>query len=472
MQETAERQMLGTAQKRFMLAFLCLLNPHIGGFDLLPDAIGAFFLWRSVRPLRYVAHYFDRARHYFLLYFFVSCARVPASALILFLAVRYPAQTTLYPLFSLSYGIIDMLCLLPALLHYVRGYTFLAERRGPFAYVSKLPSLARLMTVFFLLRTLLGFLPDLVFLTDDAAGTSYTGFYPLLVLLSFLPCLVCAYMLYMRMKETVFLLCTEEVASAAFAEREPHEARARREKKIFFLSFAWLSLALSALFCIDFHSFGIDLLPDMLTPAFLLLTLFLFGKFRALQYGDTVLFPKKSALLCLASLLVSLAAFISHALFFGTYDLRDVYYDPTAETLCICVTAIILIKVILDVLSLLSLRPMLLHMARSEAGAYVEESVIHRVRDQSKRELSRIVTVLTVSFVAVAALEALTSLCNLFPIRYDASDKYVAGGETVLPALDFLRVVFFLLALLRFAYALWGWGRLSDEVKHKYDTEA
>ena len=45
------------------------------------------------------------------------------------------------------------------------------------------------------------------------------------------------------------------------------------------------------------------------------------------------------------------------------------------------------------------------------------------------------------------------------------------GGETVLPALDFLRLVFFVVALLRFCYMLWGWGRLSDEVKHKYDTD-
>ncbi len=471
MQSRIDLHMLGTTQKRFMLSFLFLLNPHIGGFDILPDFIGAFFLWRSVRPLRYVAHYFDRARHYFLLYFFVSLARVPVSALILFLTARYPAQTTLYPLFSLSYGIIDMLCLLPALLHYVRGYTFFAERRGPFAYAVKLPSLSKLFTVFFLMRTALGFLPDLVFLTDDAAGTSYTGLYALLVFLSLLPCLVCAYMLYMSMKETIGLLCTEKAEAAAFAEREPHEARALRERKIFFLSFAWLTLALSALFCIDFHSFGIDLLPDTLMPVCLFLSLYLFGKFRALQYGSTELVARKSALLCLASLALSLVSGIAYGLFFGTYDLRDVYYDQTAETLCICVVALITVKAVLDALALWSLRPMLMDMASNEAGAYIEESAVHRQRDKNKKELSRIVSLFTWSGVAVSALEAITAVCNLFPVRYDASDKYVAGGETVLPALDFLRVIFFLIALLRFAYMLWGWGRLSDEVKHKYDIE-
>lgn len=472
MQNRIDRQLLGTTQKRFMLAFLLLLNPHIGGFDILPDFIGAFFLWRSVRPLRYVAHYFDRARHYFLLYFFVSCARVPASALILFLTARYPAQTTLYPLFSLSFGIIDMLCLLPAILNYVRAYTFFAERRGPFAYAEKLPSLTKLMTVFFLLRTLLGFLPDLVFLSDDAAGTSYTGFYPLLVLLSFLPCLISAYMLYMRMKETVTLLSCEEVARAAFAEREPHEARALRERKIFLLSFAWLSLALSALFYIDFHSHGMDLLSDILTPVCLLVSLYLFGKFLTLRDGDRrTLIGKKPMMLCLASLVLSLAADLAYGLFFGTYDLRDVYYDQTAEALCAVVVSVVAVKAILDVLTLLSIRPLLRSMALEEAGAYVEESAIHRVRDKNKRELSRIVTVFTFSGIALAVTETLTVLCNLFPIRYDASDKYVAGGETVLPALDFLRLVFFVVALLRFCYMLWGWGRLSDEVKHKYDTD-
>lgn len=451
------------------LATIFFANPHISAIDLLPDFVGVLLLIYIFSPLAHSSPSMQDALKRFRAALFYTLLRIPATAMLLFLFIKYPSQTTLFPLFSLSYLILDCIFVIPPFLHLCRAFTNYDEEYGFFnkGFSTALASFSRQMPFIFVLRGFLPLLPDLLLLTDDGAGTSLVGFYPIAAIFAFLPSLILTYLFYTSFRG----MTNPYLFDAADSLDElvlPHRSLILRERKVATIRFGWIAILLFAFCAADLHFGGIDFAPDALAPFFALLALFFFERSGALSREKL----KKPYLYALIALIPSLASDIAHALFFRTYDWRDIYHSAKVERLYIIVLAIFTVKIVIDLLLLFSLYRPLTHMATEETGNYIENSPIRRQQEKNRRSLARIVLIFCVTGAVGAFLEFVNMLCSLFPVSYTADRTHVAGGEIVLPALDFLSVLLAALMLLRFAYMIFGYSRIIEETCAKYKVDS
>ena len=451
----------------FPLAALFLANPHVSAFDILPDIVGILALMYIFAPLTHISLYMQEVQKGLARASLYTALRIPAMALLVFLFIKYPIQTTLFPLFSLSFFILDCIFILPTLMRLCRALGACDEEYGIFSegFAPALAALAKYLPFFFILRGALPFFADLLLTTDDGAKDSLVAFYPFAAILALLASLVLAYYFY-----TAFKGLKAHLLTAAASLREiarPYDELAVREKKLSYIRFGWIFILFYAFCAADFYFGGVDYAPDVLSPVFVLLALLFFKKSGALGKREI----KKPFLCALALSVPALCADVAHALFFRAYDWRDIYYSAKAEGLYILVLVIFAVKVIGDILLLCLLYRSLFHMATEETGDYVENSPIRRQEEKNRRSLGRIVLIFCLSGVLGAILEYANMLCSLFPISYAADKSHVAGGSTFLPLFDFLGILVTALMLLRFAYMLFSYWRIMEETRIKYKLD-
>ncbi len=450
----------------FMLGILFLCNPIVSTVDVLPDLVGALFILRALGGFRYLSAYFASAVRSFSFYAVLSFLKLPATALLFFLVNKYPTQTTLFPLFSFTFTILEFLLLFPAFFNLLHGMEQLEARRGPFPsrFFSYIPRLYKITVAFFLVRGILAFLPDLLFLTDDAASSSWTSLYPFAAFFSILPVLVITYLWYTAMKEYKNAFFTDTAVDECIMDGLSHAKKKMAiEKRARKISFGWLLVALSALFMVDLRLNAIDVLSDCFMPLCLLAAIFFLK--------DTPSLSRRAFIFGGCSFLFSVLADIGYALFFQSFSMRDLYHVPHVETAYLFVMLVFLVKLVFDTLFFLSIRRPLTDIALSSDDIYFEKSVIHRQADKQKAAHHRVISVFTFSFFAVLLMEAITIVSNYFPVRYEADANLIASGEVVLPALDFIYPLFFILALVRFLYMLFARARFTDNARAASDEE-
>ncbi len=449
------------------IAAFFFANPHVSAIDVLPDFVGVLMLIYMFAPLAHLSPYMQTALKSFKKAAVYTFLRIPATALLIFLYVKYPIQTTLFPVFSLSFLVLDCIFVIPPFFHLCHAFENCDEEHRLFGkgFSKALSAFSHQCPFILALRGLLPFLPDLLLLTDDSAGKSLVGFYPFAAIFALLPSLILAYLFFVSLRALKpFLLDASDELDRLVA---PYKELMSREKKVSLIRFGWLLVLLFALCQADIHLNSIDFAPDALIPVFVILALFFFGRAGALPRP----MQKKAALYSLILFLPALASDIAYPLFFGTYDWRDIYYSAKAEGLYIVVLAIFACKIIIELLLLYALYRPLLHMATEETGSYIDNSPIRRQEEKNRRSLARIIRIFCISGAVGALLELANMLCSLFPIAYPADKNHVSGGETVLPALDFLGTLLTALMLLRFAYMIFSYFRIMEETRAKYKVD-
>ena len=458
---------LWTDRRRLMLlGTVFLVNPHVGCVDLLPDFIGALSYLLALRNCQYVSRRFASAIRRFRLYFVLTLLKVPFTVLLFFLTSRFPTETTLFPLFSFSFSLLEWLLIFPAFFELLRGFELLDERRGPFpsCYIEAIPSLSKLAFLFFLVRGLFSFIPDLLYLTDDAAGLSLTSWYPLAAFVSVLPVLVVAYLFYTAMRNFQNTLSRDAQLKGCFLDAfGKANARIASDRDASVKKLGWLFFTLSALFVLDLSVHSWDVLPDFLTPFCLALA------FLLLRKKETRV--KKTICIALVfSSLFGLTAELAYGLYFCSYDLRALYYLPEAESAYIVVLVLFFLKLAADLSFLWLLKKPLYSAVEGAEDVLFDDAEIHRQEEKNRLARRKIASAFWMSGMLCSVLEAVCVLCNFFPVRYQADIDLITSGETVLPALDFLRPFFFLAALIRFVYTLWAYTRLTDHFRNDGDT--
>ena len=493
------------------LALVLLANPHISALDILPDATAFLLLLYIFSPLRHLSVHMQTAVKRLRSCLLYATVRIPATVLVFFIFDRYPTENTILPVASLSFFILDIILYIPALSALLRAIGYLGDKallfrsasaphrepkktRKHSSYLVKikenckqkrtkrevltalgaryasgfdrsLHAALRAVPPFVILRALLALLPDLLFLTDDAAGYSAVGIYPFAAFLALLFGIIVAYFFYAAFVR-ILKPYLASVAGKAEALNRPNLSLLEREAKVARLSAGWILIVLSAFFAADLHFGSIDYLPDALLSISLLAALLLFFEPR-----DFTVHSRKLTVLLALSLVTGLAGDTAYALFYRSYTWRDIYYSPEAESLYIAVLAVFVCKAVADVLLLLALHKPLRYMAEEEAGFYIENTVIRRQQDKNRRELGRIADIYTASGIIGVLLEFAVMLTALFPVSYEASEN-TAYGEVVLPALDFLSIVFVGFMLIRAAYMIATASRLASEVRAKYKLDS
>ncbi len=448
----------------WMPGILFLANPIVSTFDVLPDFVGAILCLRALSGFRYISPYFAAAVRSLRIYLGVSLMKPLFSILSLVIYFNYPHQTTIFPLFSFSFTVVEWIVLFPAFFAFFRAAQLTEERCGPFAsgFAGRIPALSRLTVLFFVVRGLCAFLPDFLFLSDDGAGESLSHLFPLFALLALIPALIFAYLFYTSMREfQKGFFGHKEVSSLFEGMLDAAAPRMATMRRISSLCLGWALVAAAALLTADLPINAVNILPDMLIPLCYFALLYLWR-----DHCPTPTMPIKLAIL--ASFVLGLCADGAYTLFFSTHSYADLYYlEPRMEALprYTAVFVIFALKCAADVFLLLQMKAPLMQMAMRPSCHDVDSSPIHRQRDRRLKKLRTIITVFVLSGIICAGLELLYMICNFFPTAYAASGEHVTGGQKILPLFDFLSPVLFAVNFARFLYMLWGYGRLTEDIQ-------
>ncbi len=452
------------SMRLWMLGMLFFANPIVSTFDVLPDLVGAILCLRALSGFRYISPYFAAAVRSMRVYFIVSLIKPLFSVLSLIIYVKYPHQTTIFPLFSFAFTVVEWIALFPSFFAFFRAAQLTDDRCGPFpsGFADRIPALSRLTVAFFAIRGLCAFLPDFLFLSDDGAGESLSHLFPLCAFCALIPVLIFAYMFYVSMRDFQLRFFGNKQVMALFDGMLATAApRMQTMKRLTGLCLGWALVVATAAFTADLPINALNVLPDVMVPLCFLGMLYL--------WKDTCPPPSMQTKIALgAAALLGLAADIAYKLFFTSYAYADLYYlerQWEAMPRYTVVFIIFALKCCADIYLLLQMKTPLRRMANRPSCHDVDQSPIHRQRDRRLKALRKIVSVFVISGIVCIALELVYMICNFFPIPYEASDEHVASGQKILPIFDFLRPVLFGICLARFLYILWGYYRLTENIQ-------
>ena len=264
--------------------------------DLIPDCIGYALILYALRHVSSFAPYMQEASDGFKKLFYVSLFKLPA----LFIMISMATQRITITLFSLSFAIIELFFLIPAIGALFEGLYYLGSRFGCEAALRetpKKPDAIRFMTLLFLvIKHALSTLPDFLFLFeyDPLTGEGFTvtnAQYILVLILAFIITLIFSIVWLSHILPYLRGISKDEGTRAL---RSPEGVDlSHREGVRFRLALPYVLFGAALCFSVDFVVDKKNLLPDYLAAAcFLVLSLYLF--FRAKGNASESSLTKKS----------------------------------------------------------------------------------------------------------------------------------------------------------------------------------
>ena len=314
------------------LLFLC--NPNFAVFDLLPDAIGYFFLAAGIVGMADVNTYFAEARRRFLTLAWVSVAKMAASFLLVYILAINAEQRAMVSVFSLGFAVVEAIFVFPAISSLLRGFSYIGERDGVLSVFPPLKALTPYTYVFFALKHIGSFLPEMVLISVghlDPMGDFYffnpIRLYPFLLV--FTAALVLGFGIYFfRLWRDYFAYLRKDGDFTAYTEKKSADCHKALRANAFFRSKSRLLFVLvgALLLAIDLIADRNNLLPDALSGICFLLFFLLVRRERpAARYG---------AIAAGAYTLFSLAATVFQRLYVSTYkDYTAISYVKAAREL-------------------------------------------------------------------------------------------------------------------------------------------
>ena len=144
------------------VGFLFLCNPNISIFDILPDAVGYFFIVAAITDMSDLNHYFAEAKKRFLYLAWLNVGKVLALFLLLRILAINADQTAMISVFSLGFAVVECLFIFPAISALWTGFSYIGERDGILSVLPPLKNLFPYSYLFFAIKHFGSFLPELV----------------------------------------------------------------------------------------------------------------------------------------------------------------------------------------------------------------------------------------------------------------------------------------------------------------------
>lgn len=402
-----------------------LFNPNVTLLDILPDVIAYGLILYALRHLTSFVPYMREASEGFRRLFYLSLLKLPAFVVMLTLATERVTIT----LFSLSFAVLELIFLLPAVKNLFEGLFYLGERFDCTAALrtdAKRGGPDAVLTVtytFLVVKTALSTLPDFCFLFeyDPLTGEGFTVSsiqYLFVVLVAFgLTLLVgilwLSYILpYLRgLANDEGIQNLEAPFCADMKKRENHRL---------YLSLPFFLFATTTVLSLDLVIDRVAILPDYLAAATALSLAILFYK-----QGRT---KQNLAALCLA--VGYLASSVIHSVmrsrFYTTFTESDLNRIPAADDayLPVVITSAVGEALFISLFILLGLA---LHRfyRKSNPAALPSNEYEARLYHEERRTLLKQNT-----FSAVLAiLASVASFLNVLLVQYSKRVEMSPGHE-------------------------------------------
>ena len=112
------------------IGLLFLSNPNLAIVDLLPDAIGYFFLAAGIVGFSDFNPYFAEARRRFIILAWINTAKLFAIFLLLRILRINADQRAMVSVFSLGFAVVEAIFVFPAIRAFLNGFSYVGERDG------------------------------------------------------------------------------------------------------------------------------------------------------------------------------------------------------------------------------------------------------------------------------------------------------------------------------------------------------
>ena len=283
-----------------ILGLVLLFVPNVNVIDFLPDFI-AYFIFAAF--LSYGVNkvpYFEEARSSFIKLGIVNLARIPAMLMINFIRMNNQADTDIFAMMTLLFGVIETICLFTAINNLFTALFYLGERTDAdslikpiyiFGKIKVESATVKVSSYFFaIVRAVLALLPELCLMSmTSPEGTNlvlhpYQKFYPFVLSLCFLVSLIIGIVWFAIMVKYISKIGNEGKYYSAIDAMVTEERRPEIEKKLklgrIYSALNALTVASIFTFEINFTNFGnVNILPHFIFAFVLIIGIYkLVGK--------------------------------------------------------------------------------------------------------------------------------------------------------------------------------------------------
>ncbi|MGI6754028.1 MAG: hypothetical protein ACOX31_07010 [Eubacteriales bacterium] len=442
-----------------ILAFVFLMNPDIGIFDILPDFIGYILLCAAIAKLSDIDDRVNEARALFVRMIYVSAAKIVA-LFVLFGLLTPSDRSVGMLLFAFVFSVFELVYVLPAIVRLTDGVLYLSMRHeGTAAYAPSgrlknsrhqktiTEKIRRLSVIFMIVKAACRTLPEFASLTEqtyESTATSHLYLY-VNVFRMFAVVVGLAAMLfwfvptlrYIRLiKRDTLLIRNLEQKYVVEIQSRP-DRPARRAIKAAFWCFG-----AAALITPDFYSDGFNLLPDALSALVLLAGLWMLRKYIKGWRGVSAVAAVYTAL-STAAMVLDLR-FKSR--FYPESILKDIEAYNSYAVFCVVATVaeLVFLAMVLALLYIVMRNIITEHTGFAGTGGYDQSEKIRLLHKELSRRLAT-----PAVFASLTAASAISA-------------KFLVN------TVDFMWIIEFLFSLLFATFMIRLMMEIDEQIEYKY----
>ncbi len=452
-----------------IFAVICFVNPFFNAFDFLPDFIGAFIIASLLSRGAEVVPYLAEARDGFYKYALTSLIRLPA-AVIMFSNLH--TGMDIVPLFTLTFTVIELIFLYPAVINAARGLYYLAERSEavgitrpirPFGIGMPAEAVRGLTLAFLSVRAVCNFLPQVCHLTFSTDRANYIAnrLYAPMELAGLGITLLCG--IFFAVVAITYIRAVRRHGGIADGIEaiagEERLAKMNRDFRIkgHLKTLVWLPVA--ALLSADvslFETSGFNILPH-----FIFVIILLFAVYSLSEDKRT-----RRALVAVgvSTAVISTVAFLLLRGFAEEYSIREIAEYTLAREAYLRVEIASVIEAVATLLFYLTVAVAMRGFIREHTGVHPSAEGYRTSEATYHKEGCRRMYFT----IGIGAVSALLKCVNILLIG-NPIENMTESGIIYSSRLPWLSTVILAVDLFYFLRAIWFVKDLRDEVKFKYE---
>ena len=486
---------------KILVAAVFLFNPNFVIVDFLPDFIGYIFLLLGISQLSDLNYHFQEAANGFKKLIIVSLIQT-LSILFVFGVLTQGEQESALTLFCFTFGVLDVVFLLPAFKAFFEGFIYLGSRhestaifkvkerkaaksddttvqtitqaelrdttesvsdtkkekapkrkRPPLPRKNATEKVLRFTVLFIVLKPALTFAPEILGLIESPYYINYARFVDSFRSLAWMILVPLGLIWLFRFVSYIGSIIKDKPFINELKDKYTSEITPKTflfTQRYVKLAFAFLSVAIA--FNIDFYIDHSSIIPDFISPAIIFIMLLVvrrINKVPIISYITTAGY--------LASSIVTYAMNIS---FFNEYTLSITNRIPEAYEAFETLTKIKIADSVLFVLMVISILPVLSRIIRENTGFAPISAGNYSVEEKRKYIHSLLKKRLIIAAV-LAVFAGASSIAYAMLVRFTEREKWLL----------YIWVVEFIIYLIFTVYFISTLNEISEEMEHKYMLE-
>ena len=447
-------------------ALVILANPFYSLFDILPDFIGYAILFSVLLDISDIYPHFDEAKENFRKLMWINVSKIPFLILMNWVRQQHANESTLLSVIVFVYMIAELIFLIPGIARLFDGLRYVGERENldDVLRAGKRISLNKVFVfsmVFFIFRSVLSFLPELLFVPVSESRGHYLQNYRetallcccALVMLLGIIWLFITIKYVLRLKNSAGLsmiikIKTEEVGTALCTK-----------KKIRGLYLILNLVAVCVGFNIDLIFDNVNILPDTVSAI-----LFIFVCFTARKQANTKEFRTLLSLGFLYAI-VSVISYSVNTSFLYEFDYSAIAKTDAAESAYLKVIILSALEEITFIILMIFFTKFIYKMIKKNTGYEYNDRLTRDIHEKEKRK--------SIVFFVFAVLSSISSFMYTFLMSFtktvDADAAYVPGGKLVIPMFDGYWLLPIAISILWLVYTMTFFDYVKGEISHKFD---